>query len=92
MLEAELARMMNGRVVEYQSDHGVDQAKVDGAALSLCRLHCNAVRPGKRCEHHCAGETDPGIFNCTHMNRMRAFAVAVLNADPKSEPRLTFLS
>jgi hypothetical protein len=85
MIEQELARMLNdGRQLRYDGAAGADPAHVDAGALALCRAHCNAVRPGKSCEHRCEGEVSAGIFHSTHMYQMRAMAVAVLTAKPKS--------
>ena len=81
--EQELARMLGGRPpAAYDPAHGLPQAHVDAGAFALCRLRCNAVRPTKPCEHRCMGETDPGIAQSSHMDLMRAYAVAVLGARP----------
>lgn len=84
--ERELAAQLSGRAVAYDPAHGLDQARVDGGALALCRLTCNGVRPGKACEHRCAGAADLGIWCSSHMNRMRAFAAAVLGAKSAAIP------
>lgn len=69
----------------------VDQAQIDGGALALCRVYCNAKKAGKagiggRCSQSCEGARDIGIWESTHMQRMRDMARAVLEAEPAVKP------
>lgn len=69
-----------------------DQPMIDGGALALCRMFCNAKQVGRggiggRCIERCEGAVDLGIWHCSHMNRMREFASAVLTAQPAYPPK-----
>ena len=64
----------------------VDKSQVDGGALALCQLYCPSTKSGGVCEKRCMGHEDLGIWNSSHMTRMREMALAVLSASPATEP------